>query len=357
MSTATQTPSAPWTQDRLHKAWQMLTQADPKLRIRNAADELGVGEAQLLSTRLGQGVTRLSNQWAALIEGVEALGEVMALTRNQHAVHEKVGTYQNIDIGPHVGLVLDKDIDLRIFVSQWAYGFAVENEDARSKKVRHSLQFFDKHGTAVHKIFMRPTSDMDAYKTLVATHRSDDQQFIAQVEPAPTPKSETPDEEIDVEGFQQNWKDLQDTHDFFGMLRKFGVGRTQALRLAPEGFSWKVKPESLRQTLQQASADDIPIMVFVGNRGMIQIHTGPVNKLLETGPWYNVLDPGFNLHLREDAIDTAWVVRKPTVDGVVTSLELFDKDGGNIAMLFGERKPGIKELLTWRQVAESLPRA
>jgi hypothetical protein len=45
------------------------------------------------------------------------------------------------------------------------------------------------------------------------------------------------------------------------------------------------------------------------------------------GPWLNVLDPGFNLHLREDLIASAWIVRKPTADGVVSSLELFDAGG------------------------------
>ena len=48
------------------------------------------------------------------------------------------------------------------------------------------------------------------------------------------------------------------------------------------------------------------IMVFVGKRGCIQIPTGPMHSLRQAGPWFNVLDPGFNLHLRETAIDTAW---------------------------------------------------
>src|SRR5690348_18119092 len=29
----------------------------------------------------------------------------------------------------------------------------------------------------------------------------------------------------------------------------------------------------------------------------------------------NILDPDFNMHLREDLIESAWVVRKPTTDG------------------------------------------
>ena len=96
-------------------------------------------------------------------------------------------------------------------------------------------------------------------------------------------------------------------------------------------------------------------MVFVGNPGMIQIHTGPVENLKPMGPWFNVLDEKFNLHLREDHIDSAWVVWKPTEDGTVTSLELFDREGTLIATLFGKRKPGVPEDEAWRAIVNGLP--
>jgi putative hemin transport protein len=98
-------------------------------------------------------------------------------------------------------------------------------------------------------------------------------------------------------------------------------------------------------------------MVFVGNHGMIQIHTGPVVRIVPTGPWINVLDPDFNLHLREDAVAEAWLVRKPTRDGVVTSVELLDARGGLIATFFGARKPGKPEDPRWRALADGLAAA
>ena len=98
-------------------------------------------------------------------------------------------------------------------------------------------------------------------------------------------------------------------------------------------------------------------MIFVGNPGCIQIHTGPVKSVKLVEHWLNVLDPGFNLHLREDRIASAWVVKKPTVDGTVTSLELFDAAGETIAMLFGKRKPGLPEMPEWQATVERLFRS
>ena len=89
-------------------------------------------------------------------------------------------------------------------------------------------------------------------------------------------------------------------------------------------------------------------MVFVGNRAAIQIHTGPVHRLRATPGWFNVLDPEFNLHLREAGVAAAWRIVKPTEDGAVTSIELLDAAGEVIALLFGARKPGQAEREAWR---------
>ena len=89
--------------------------------------------------------------------------------------------------------------------------------------------------------------------------------------------------------------------------------------------------DAVERALESAAASGLSIMCFVGNRGMIQIHTGPVRQLRRTGPWYNVLDPKFNLHLDTTAIASSWVVNKPTSDGWVTSLELYAANGDLIA--------------------------
>ena len=98
-------------------------------------------------------------------------------------------------------------------------------------------------------------------------------------------------------------------------------------------------------------------MCFVGNDNMVQIHGGAIYKLLRTGPWFNILDPMFNLHLNTEAIDSVWVVNKPTVDGYVTSIEAYTQEGDIIVQFFGVRKPGVPENTQWRRLLESLCKA
>lgn len=339
----------------LAKGWADLLSQDPALRIRDAARRLGCAEAELLATRIGNGVERLKGPWPEIIKMVPRLGEVMALTRNDQVVHERHGTYGELSVNGHVGLIVGDDIDLRIFFGPWRHGFAVSEETKAG--TRRSLQFFDGAGQAVHKIYATSHTDKTAFDALVALCQHENQDAALDVVPVEPKKAPRPDGEIDIAALRKEWSELQDTHDFFGLLRKHKVDREQAMRLAGPEFAMQVPNDTARRMLQAASTDALPIMVFVGNPGMIQIHTGPVKKLVATGPWFNVLDPMFNLHLREDTIATSWVVRKPTRDGVVTSIELFDPAGDLTVSFFGRRKPGIPEQLPWRALAESFAKA
>lgn len=148
---------------------------------------------------------------------------------------------------------------------------------------------------------------------------------------------------------------MRDTHDFHDLLKTFGVSRTQGLRLGGTDLARPVATDAAPTLLHAIAEQQLDLMVFVSNPGVVQIHTGPVHRLKSVGSWFNVLDDDFNLHLRQDAVAHAWVVTKPTVDGPVTSLELYDSAGNAIAWFFGKRKPGQAENPDWRALLMTLP--
>ncbi len=342
-----QAPMHPLTQ-----TWQDFRREHPEVRIRDAAVTLGCSEGELLASQCGEGVTRLRPDFPALLAALPALGRVMALTRNEHAVIEKHGVYDGISVRGPMGLVLGGAIDLRLFMSHWQHAFAVVEEGKAGP--RRSLQVFGADGTAVHKLFLVHDSNVPAYDALVTSFRADDQGPALAVTPRPAPSAEKPDASIDVAGLRAAWASLKDTHDFFRLLGQFGVTRTQALRLAAPEMVTAVATDSHRAVLNSAAKSGLPIMVFVGSAGCIEIHTGPVHRVLESNGWFNVLDPDFNLHLRESGIASAFIVRKPTTDGTVTALECYASDGEAVVQFFGQRKPGSPELPAWTALAESM---
>ncbi len=324
-------------------------------RHRDIAQSLGVSEGALIDAHVGATADglqaqRLRGPFPELLGELQACGDLMALTRNASCVHERTGVYEKLSAqgaaGAEVGLALGEEIDLRIFYRHWHCGYAVQEGESQS------LQFFDASGQAVHKIFTRPGTDAAAWQQLRARWIDADAD-APQWQPPPA-KPVTDAVTADADAFRADWASLRDTHEFFGLLKKYGLRRTDALRLAAPAFAQRIDATAARALLQGAAGSGTPIMVFVGNPGMIQIHSGPVQRIVVMGPWLNVLDARFNLHLREDAIHEAWAVRKPTVDGLVSSLELFDAEGELIAQFFGQRKPGQPERCAWRQQLDSL---
>jgi putative hemin transport protein len=332
----------------IREQYNAAKEANPKSRIRDIARIIGKSEADLVAMNVGENNIKLEGDFREMIKDVTGIGRVMALTRNDNVVHERKGVYNDVSFNGMVGLVLDPDIDLRLFIMNWKFGFAV-NENGRK-----SLQFFDKSGEAVHKIYMLDDSNMDAYNALIEKYKAVEQATEITTEAYPEETAELPDGDIDVAAFREGWLNMKDTHEFFGLIGKYKLKRTQALRLAPEGYVKQVPNDTVRGILEAAASSNTPVMVFVGSRGCIQIHTGEVKNLVTTGPWYNVLDPEFNMHLREDAIVSSYIVKKPSVDGIVTSLEIFDATGEMIVQFFGKRKPGIPELESWREIVKNV---
>ncbi len=344
----------PGNPETLYRNFHAL-KTERRMRNRDAAKELGVSEGEAIASGVGTDAVRLSAPFDRMFRRMPELGEVMALTRNEQAVHEKTGRFETMSGDDKVGLALGSAIDLRIFYGRWAFGYAV-NEHGTNGTSR-SLQFYDAHGDAVHKVFARAGTDVTAWEALVMEFAAGNQSPGDTVQPRPaTAAEERPIETIDAARFRQDWLAMQDTHEFFPLLRRHGVSRRQAMLLAPAGHAERVGNESARPLLEAAAREGLSIMCFVGNPGMIQIHTGPVHRVEMMGPWLNVLDPGFNLHLRLDLIAETWIVRKPTADGIVTSVELLDAAGETISLFFGERKPGKPEREDWRQRVAALGR-
>ncbi|MDQ0563820.1 putative hemin transport protein [Rhizobium mesoamericanum] len=327
--------------------------ANPTMRERDIAAQLHISEADLVAAGVGISATRIDSSALKLLERVAELGEVMALSRNESAVHEKIGVYENITVGPHASVVLGENIDLRIFPNRWAHAFAVSKKDGGHERL--SLQYFDKAGNAVHKIHLRPNSNVEAFHAIVRDlkHEDQSQEFAADLTQSSTDESG----EVTRDELRENWSKLTDTHEFFGLLRKLKIGRRAALRTVGDDYAWQLDNTATAQMMHASVKAGLPIMCFVANDGIVQIHSGPIFSVQLMGPWINVLDPTFHLHLRRDHIAETWAVRKPTKDGHVTSLEAFNADGEMIIQFFGKRKEGNDERDDWRLIMENLPRA
>ncbi|MFC3612525.1 hemin-degrading factor [Lutimaribacter marinistellae] len=303
------------------------------MRERDLSDTLGITEAQLLAAHVGHGVTRISADMDRIMPALTRLGEVMALTRNESCVIEKVGIYDGFRPGPHAALVVNEEIDLRMFPRHWQHGFAVE-KTLEDGGIRRSIQVFDAAGDAVHKVFLRDKSVLEEWDGIVEDLQIADQSDMLDVT-ARIPVEAAKGHADMADRLRAEWDQITDTHQFLQMVRKLKINRLGAYRIAGAPYVRALAPTAVSDLLNRAAESALPIMVFVGNMGCIEIHTGPIETLKPMGPWLNVLDPGFNLHLRADHIAEVWQVTKATRRGDAISVEAFDNKGGLILQIFG----------------------
>jgi putative hemin transport protein len=318
---------------------------NPDKYARDLATLMGISEAELTYSRVEHDAKRLQGDARTLLAALETVGKVKAITRNTYAVHEQIGRYENQHLNGHAGLILNpRELDLRLFLNQWASAFTLTEETRHG--VRHSIQFFDHQGDALHKVYVTEQTDMPAWEALLAKFISTENPAL-QLELLSTPEVTelvVNDATVDAE-----WRAMTDVHQFFQLLKRNNLTRQQAFRAVGDDLAYRVDNNSLTQLLNIALRDQNEIMIFVGNRGCIQIFTGLIEKVTPHQEWINVFNPCFTLHLIESAIAESWITRKPTKDGFVTSLELFAADGTQLAQLYGQRIEGQPEQSQWRE--------
>ncbi|MFG6081042.1 hemin-degrading factor [Paracoccus litorisediminis] len=327
-------------------------QAEDTGRPVDLAAKLGLPEAALVLAHVGHGVQRIDPTLGRLIPAIQSLGEVMALTRNRSCVIEKVGTYNEFHDGEHAAMTLDAEIDMRFFPRHWVHAFAVEKETEAG--VKRSVQVFDAAGDAVHKVHLRETSDLTAWQALkrdlVVADQSDSAEFGVR---APVEPAKAAPERIDA--LRREWSEMTDTHQFNTLIHRLKMNRLGAYRVAGAPYVRPLAVDAVPALLERVHAGNVGIMFFVGNMGCIEIHSGRIESLKPMGPWLNVLDPRFNLHLRGDHIAEVWAVEKPTKRGPAISVEAFDAEGALIFQCFGLRPEKGGDAAEWAALVQGLP--
>lgn len=317
---------------------------NPKLRARDLAEAHGFPEAALVAAHLGDGVTAIAPHPDRLMPLAATLGDVMALTRNRDCVHERKGVYKTYHSGTWAQMILSDEIDLRLFAQHWVHGYAVVEGEKRS------IQIFDAAGDAVHKIHLTATSDVAAFDDLVqALSIPAEMPDFAERASVDQPRSNP----AAAPALRAAWAAMTDSHQFLGMIKQHGMNRLGANRIAGAPHARQMPPGAVLAALELAAFSEVPVMIFVGNAGCIQIHSGVIGKTSLMGPWINIMDPRFNLHLRGDRIVEVWHVVKPTATSPAVSIEAFDAEGGLILQIFANRKERSGE--AWNALVEGLP--
>lgn len=331
--------------------YQAAKQASPKKFSWQLAEQLGVSEAGMHQACIGHGVQRLQANPMKLLTELGQAGNVLAVTGNYAAVNEIIGSYRNPRIGDSAGMFLNpRELDLRVFPKRWVSIFALEETLANGDSW-HSIQFFDEAGRSVHRIYANKDTDKQLWQQLIDRYTKQD---TVPLKISEYKEYDQPEQEPTATDVEQYWRDMVDVHQFPGLLKTFGLSRQQAFAMVGDDLARQVSNDSASTLLHQAYQAANDIMVFTGSQGCVQIYTGRITHLSMSHDWLNLSGNQFSCHLLPAAIADSWVVKKPTRDGFVTSLEVFDAQGMQISQFYGARLEGQQEQAVWLEQVDAL---
>ncbi|MCS7189744.1 MAG: ChuX/HutX family heme-like substrate-binding protein [Bacteroidia bacterium] len=338
----------------LQAAYKALLDQNPHIYLRDAANQLRVSEMALLPIAHGEGAIPLRPDFITIFETLPKLGKLLALSRNEWAVIETTGVYPTPMFEGPVGVINSSIIDLRLYLQEWKYAYAVR-AFGKDGKPLYSLQFFAPNGEAIHKVYLQDPAFLPSWEGLVEKLRLAEHP-VHEYSREDGEKGALKSVE-ERESFLSEWGRLRDTHDFHALLRRYGLDRFTAMHLAQGRYAWRLPANALEELLQWARESGTPIMFFVGNRGIHHIFTGRIYTLTPARGWINIMDDNFTLHLNPAGLRHLYLVEKPTQEGYIYSIEVFGPAGEEVLWVFGARKPGNPVPEAWLEYIRALKKS
>lgn len=301
----------------LREQWAELRFQNPDLRPLELAEKLGVTEAELVACRVGYGVTRLAEDSIADIYlTLPEVGPITALSQNCACIHENNASFKTIHRNRNLINIGADNLNLQAYIGCFSYAFAVIEES--HGKMLESIQFFDAYGRAVHKIYRQPNTNQKLWNRLINTFTAWDQvPFII------------------IRAGQRQALDL-----------------TLRQQIKKSELSSMADNSTAEYLLYKLSTSSLPVMIQTNTDGLLQINSGSICNVKKMGCWLNILDNDFNLHLRYDLIDKTIVSKQKTINGSITSIDLYDKSGRQIVRFFGGGN--FSSLSDWTKLADSM---
>ena len=282
----------------LKSKWEKLQAENSKIRIRDAAKKLGTSEASLLSTEINDGVCFLNiSDYDTFLSEVLSLDKIMLLIRSDSVVHEK--TISSKDIQLRENKFFDNKSNESILeFNPTLFKYVFSQNKLHAKRSLRSFQIFDIYGNAILKIYLKGKNEIEFDNI--------------------------------VERYQVEYNyELQEPVNLKNLEPK-SIIELNSSEKECECYEYNLKENILRKILTAASKGQIPIQIHAIGKGTIQYHNDIIKKIVDFGPWINIIDKTFNLHAMEDHLKHVILKKHQTDNDTFYFIDFFDTNNNYV---------------------------
>ena len=275
----------------LRDAWRTLRAQHPHLHGPEAAARLGVPEAALVASRIGDGACALDTDLAALLSGCAGWGKLLFAARNAMGVAIIILDDATEQPAPGRLSLRTSAVEAVIDTQAAASAFLFEDRDAHGHTV--SVNWFDAHGDVLGRLFLMAKSG----RARALPHL---QRFVRQT--------------CDARGSAPDGGSVATLH------LPHPPRRVQAIS--------DPTPEVLAERVVLGCATMPRWRVALCGPGAAVRYDGPLGRPMHTPPAVHATDALCKLHLRMAAARSAWWC---AADDGAPGIEWADGEGGTLS--------------------------
>ena len=314
---------------------------------------MDVSEAEIMATHCGCNATRLSPAWEELLLRITRCGRLRVKTQNKFAEMESIGNFGSISLKNNELKSLDGFGNLKINLDNLESAYAFESI-LENGKYEYSIHIFGLDGSPIHKFFLSENNSQEIFQWISSQLKHENQspvQIIKQNQKNPTRIIWN---KTDHFCFIDTWNASKTNQDFSRLLKHFNITRAQALRLAEGEMTHRLGRFEFENLLKTVAKVQTPLTIQVGNAGGVHYFSGNIDRFMANDFSPSADGNYFKIRINRKGIADAWRVTMPTKDGKITSLELYDYNGGPIISFFNDMRRNKKDSPYWLKILNNL---
>lgn len=287
--------------------------------------------------------------WEEIVKAFEKAGTFTVRTSSGGVAIEQTGVIDEVFLrgeGQFASVVQD-NMDLRFLLKRLSR--------AEMHPAHTTIDIYNEAGVLATSFHGADKDAKAAIEELVRRYGTDHAE--AQISNAGNRRPGLSDKDVDVEAVRADWKAMTNVHHFEALLAKHRVGRLQAFRMMNGDFTHELTAEAFPDLLQKLDATGEKVMVFVANRGFVQIFSGPAKAPKRVGHGWEIVHEQSKVFVPDSALAHLWLVNKPTAAGIISSLEIVSEaEDQALASIFGKHPHGDPQPASWLDLLNTLPR-